>query len=86
MYSSGGSSLGTAHVVQGTGTASGKKLTATFTGSAAFESKTSYLCTGYDETKGTAISAVTYISGTEVTFAYVLGGTTDTIRFQCVGQ
>ncbi len=86
VYSSGGASLGTAHVVQGSGTATGRKLTATFAGSAAFASKESYLCSAYDVTKGTQVPEISYTSGTEVTFEYLTGASTDTIRYQCTGQ
>ncbi len=87
VYNSNGTAVGgPAHVVQGEGLAVGKKLTETFTGSAAFTSGTSYLCNAYDVTKKVPILGITYTSGTEVTFEYFTGAANDTIRFQCTGN
>ncbi|HUH81270.1 MAG TPA: hypothetical protein VLZ06_08080, partial [Solirubrobacteraceae bacterium] len=81
-----GNSEGTAHVVEGEGTATARKLAVTFTNSAVFASSKSYLCTGYDETREVPILSIAYASGTQVTFEYFTGAANDTIRFQCVGQ
>ncbi len=73
-------------MVQGTGVAASKKLTETFTGSAAFTSTETYLCTALRLTKSTPILEISYASGTEVTFEYLTGAANDTIRFQCTGN
>ncbi len=88
MYSAGGTAQTSTHIVEGTTTTNGPgNGSVTFTGSAAFGSATSYVCTLTAESNGTASSNGTFISGktsTGFTFKSTLGSTT--FDYICIGS
>jgi hypothetical protein len=88
VYNAGGTSQTSAHIVEGTAaTNGGGNGSVTFTGSAAFTSATSYVCTLTAESNGAAASNGTFVAGktsTGFTFKSTLSSTT--FDYVCIGN
>jgi hypothetical protein len=81
LYSTSGTAVNSPHMVQGTATLSSGAATVTFSGSAAYSSSTSYICTANDTTSASAIK-VSQGSGTSITLT---GTGSDAAQFLCAG-
>jgi hypothetical protein len=88
VYNAGGTSQTSAHIVEGTtATNGGGNGSVTFTGSAAFTSATSYVCTLTAESNGAVASSGTFVAGktsTGFTFKGTLSSTT--FDYVCIGN
>ncbi len=75
------------HIVTGRSSFGGKyQTTVTFSGSAAFTSATSYVCTGSDISGATAPIGVEQKSGAKITFYSTTGKGTNEFSYICVGN
>jgi hypothetical protein len=76
-----------AHIVVGSGTASGSALAVTLSGAAAFTSGTTYNVFAHDQAHTGATITITYTSGTAFTITYAGGGSTatDGVTWAAVG-
>ena len=88
VYNAGGTSQASSHIVEGTvATNAGGNASVTFTGSAAFTSGTSYVCTLTPESNGSPASDGSFVSGkssTGFTFKSTLNSTT--FDYICIGN
>ncbi|MHA6905485.1 hypothetical protein JK151_08835 [Ralstonia syzygii subsp. celebesensis] len=82
VYNTAGTGSGGPHMVTGNVALSSGSATVTFSGSAAFGSLASYVCTATDNTAANAVK-VSNGSGTSMT---ITGTGTDSVLFMCVGN
>lgn len=80
-YNAAGTQQATAHHVYGT-CVLGTSCAVTFSGSAAFTSSGSYVCTATDQTAAAAVKVV----NTSASVATFTGTGTDTLAFHCIGN
>lgn len=82
LYDTTGTGVNGPHMVQGSIALASGSATVTLSGSAAFTSASSYVCTANDTTAANPVR-VSQGSGTSITFT---GTGTDTVRFLCTGS